>query len=452
MKNKKRLYWILGIVVVILMIIAVFSGGKKEGINIKTEKAQLRNITETVSASGKIEPEIEVKISPEVSGEIIELLVNEGEAVKSGQLLVRINPDLYQSAVDRARAAVLSAKANYSNGKARQSQAEAQFTVSEKSYNRSKNLHLQGAISDAEFEQAESSFQVARAEVDAARESVKGAQFGVESAEASFKEANDNLRRTTIYAPKDGIVTGLVVEEGERVVGTGMMGGTELMRISDLSAMEVNVEVNESDIVKVNMGDTAIIEVDAYLNDKFKGIVTEIGNMALNSMGTASLSMDQVTNFSVKIRILPESYQKFMTSGDTTISPFRPGMSATVDIMTASAFKTLSIPIKAVTTREDTTSSGISKYIKKEEDEVAAETDETKDPVICVFVNTEGKARLKVVETGVQDNKYIQIISGINEGDEVITGPYEAVSRSLKNGSKVKISTSKKEEEESEKE
>ncbi len=447
MKNKKRLYWVIGIIVVILLIIAVFSGGKKEGINIKTEKAQLRNITETVSASGKIEPEIEVKISPEVSGEIVELLVKEGEAVKAGQLLVRINPDLYQSAVDRARAAVLSAKANYSNGKARQSQSEAQFTVAEKSYNRNKNLHLQGAISDAEFEQTESTFQVARAEVDAARESVKGGQFGVESAEASFKEATDNLRRTTIYAPKDGIVTGLVVEEGERVVGTGMMGGTELMRISDLSAMEVNVEVNESDIVKVNMGDTAIIEVDAYLNDKFKGIVTEIGNMALNSMGTASLSMDQVTNFSVKIRILPESYQKFTSAGDTTISPFRPGMSATVDIMTASAFKTLSIPIKAVTTREDTTSSGMSKYIKKEEDEVSVEGDETKEAVICVFVNADGKAQLKVVETGFQDNKYIQILSGINEGDEVITGTYEAVSRLLKNGSKVKISSTEKEEE-----
>jgi HlyD family secretion protein len=353
---------------------------------------------------------------------------------------VRINPDLYQSAVDRAHAAVLSAKANSSNSKARLSQAEAQFIVAEKSYNRNKNLHQQGAISDSEFEQAESAFQVAKAETEAAKESVKGAQYSIESAEASYKEATDNLKRTNIFAPIDGIVTGLVVEAGERVVGTGMMGGTELMRISNLSAMEVNVEVNESDIVKVNLGDTALIEVDAYLNEKFKGVVTEIGNIALNSL-SSSLSMDQVTNFSVKISILPESYTQYTAEGDSSISPFRPGMSATVDIMTARADNALSISIKAVTTREDTASSGLAKYIKKsEEEEAETEESEDKEAVVCVFVHKDGEAKLQVVETGIQDNKFIQILSGIQEGEQVITGPYEAVSRSLKNGSNVKIS------------
>lgn len=436
---KKRTIIILTIAVIILIIIAAVFGGQESGINIEVEEAQLRSITEVVSASGKIEPEVEVKISPEVSGEIFELLVEEGQQVKEGELLVKINPDIYIAAVTRAEAASMSARSTLANTRARLSQARAQFDVAERNWNRNQSLYDQGAISEAELDQARSNFEVAKAEVEAAEQSVKGAEFSVKSARATLKEANDNLRRTTIYAPQAGTVNGLTVEKGERVVGTGMMGGTEMMRISDLGSMEVDVEVNESDIVRVAKGDTAIIEVDAYLGDEFKGIVTEIGNTALNSL-SGSMSMDQVTNFSVKIAILKDSYIDLMSPGDSLSSPFRPGMSATVDIMTEKVDNALAIPIKAVTTRLDTSSSGYDKYRKKDDDE-------NDEPIICVFAHKEGKAVIRAVETGIQDNRYIVVKSGIEEGEEVITGPYDAISRELSNGEKVIVSESDKEDE-----
>lgn len=441
---KKKLIIILSVVLVLLIILAVIFGGKKDGTAVETEQAALRSITEVVSASGKIEPEVEVNISPEVSGEIIELPVKEGDHVEEGQLLVKINPDIYIAAVNRAEAAALSAQANLANARARLAQSKAQFEVAKRNWERNQNLHAQGAISDAELDQIQSTFEVAKADIDAAEESVKGSQFSVRSAQATLKEANDNLKRTTIYAPQTGTVNGLVVEKGERMVGTGMMGGTEMMRISDLGAMEVNVEVNESDIVRVSKGDTAVIEVDAYLNEKFKGIVTEIGNTALNSLG-GSLSMDQVTNFSVKISILKESYDHLMNSGDSLISPFRPGMSATVDIMTEKAYNVLSIPIKAVTTRLDTSSSSFEKYRSKSQ-----EGEEEKEPITCVFVNLNGKSKIKAVETGIQDNRYIEVKSGLSEGDEVVTGPYDAISRELSSDETLVVESSSKKDNEEE--
>lgn len=432
MKNK-RLYILLGSALVVLILLAVFKGSGDEGLPVEVEKATLRSIVEIVSASGKIEPETEVKISPEVSGEIVELIVSEGDFVEKGQLLVRINPDLYTSALNRTEAAMLSAQSSLANSKARLAQAEAQFTVAKRNWERNQNLHEQGAISDAEFDQAKSTFEVAQSEVKAAEETVKGAQFAVQSSMATRKEAEDNLRRTTIYAPQDGIVNGLVVERGERVVGTGMMGGTELMRISDLGTMQVNVEVNESDIVRVAMGDTAIVEVDAYLGQKFKGVVTEIGNTALNTL-SGSIAMGEVTNFSVKIRMLRSSYGE-LAGQDSLRSPFRPGMSATVDIQTEKAMNVLAIPIKAVTTRLDTAASGYAKYLSKSDS-----AGESNEPIQCVFVNEGGKAALRAVKTGIQDNKFIVVESGVNEGEEVITGPYEAVARSLSNDQKVEIS------------
>lgn len=446
MKNKKRTLLIIAGIVLVLVIVALVKGGGKKGMEATVERVSYRTIVESVSASGKIEPEVAVKISPEVSGEIIELLVKEGDFVIQGQLLVRINPDLYISSVDRAQAALFSGQASLATARARLAQSEAQFKLTERSYQRSENLHKQGAISDAEFEQAQNTFEVARAEVNAAKEGVKSAEYGIQSAQATLKEAQDNLRRTTIYAPQAGTVTGLMVEKGERVVGTGMMGGTDLMSISDLGSMEVNVEVNESDIVRVSQGDTASIEVDAYLNRKFSGIVTEIGNVALNSQGGSVLSMDQVTNFSVKIRMLRESYLDLL-AGDSLGSPFRPGMSATVEIKTDKVTHTLSIPIKSVTTRQDTASTGYARYVKKDGDEeVSNGGDEEKEPIICAFVLKDNKAELRVLETGIQDSKYIQVLSGIAEGEDVITGPYEIVSRKLKNGSLVKIKSGKEEE------
>jgi HlyD family secretion protein len=439
MKRKKRTLLIIAGIALLAIIAVVFRSRAKKELEVEVKQASYRTIIESVSASGKIEPEVTVKISPEVSGEITELPVKEGDFVIQGQLLLRINPDVYISAVNRAEAALYSGEASLATARARLAQSEAQFKLAERTWKRSESLHAQGAISEAEFEQAQNSFEIAKAEVGASKEGVKSAEFGIRSAQATLKEAQDNLKRTTIYAPQAGTVTGLLVEKGERVVGTGLMGGTELMSISDLGSMEVNVEVNESDIVRVSIGDTASIEVDAYLNRKFNGIISEIGNVALNSQAGSVVSLDQVTNFSVKISILRESYADLI-GNDTLGSPFRPGMSATVDIKTDRAKRALAIPLQSVTTRGDTTASAVKNEEGKEEAlGSSAQVDEDEELIICAFVLNKNKAELRVLETGIQDSKYIQVISGIAEGEEVITGPYENVSRKLKNGSSVKV-------------
>ncbi|MBA4321739.1 MAG: efflux RND transporter periplasmic adaptor subunit, partial [Odoribacter sp.] len=309
MKNNKILKILLPIALVLIILAVV---GKKQGwfgkavtIKVAVEKAELRSITETITANGKIQPEKEVKISPDVSGEIVEMNVKEGDNVTKGQLLCRIKPDTYISQRDRSMAAISSAKA-------RQSQTEAQFIQAELSFKRSRQLFDEQTISKSEFEQAQASYTVAKSEVDAAK-------YSVISAEASLKEASENLTKTTIYAPMTGTVSMLLVELGERVVGTSMMTGTEMMRVADLSRMEARVDVNENDIVRVTLGDTALISVDAYLNHKFKGVVTEIANSAK----TTGLSADQVTNFGVKILVLPESYKELAKSGEA--NPLRPG-------------------------------------------------------------------------------------------------------------------------------
>jgi HlyD family secretion protein len=318
MKNNKILKILLPavLVLIILAVIGKKAGwfGKELTIKVAVEVAEKRTIIETISANGKIQPEKEVKLSPDVSGEIVELTIKEGDQVVKGQLLLRIKPDTYISQKDRSLAAISSAKA-------RLAQSEAQFTQAELSFKRNKQLYDEQTISKSEFEQAQASYTVAKAEVDAAK-------FSVISTEASLKEANENLTKTSVYAPMSGTVSMLLVELGERVAGTNMMAGTEMLRVADLSRMEAQVQVNENDIVKVTLGDTALIEVDAYLDQKFKGIVTEIANSAK----TTGVSADQVTNFDVKILVLPESYQKLIDAGEA--NPFRPGMSATVDIQT----------------------------------------------------------------------------------------------------------------------
>jgi len=444
------LFAVLG--VIILIVVAVLAKGSgTRAVDVNTEKAERRNITETVSANGKVQPEVQVKISSDVSGEIVDLQVKEGDTVKQGQLLLKIDPKIYISIVERAQAAVSTSQANLSNSKARLTQVKAQFVNAEAVFNRNKKLFDQGAISQAEFDQAKSSYETAKAEVTAAEETVAASEFSVNSAMASLKEANDNLSKTSIYAPVNGTVSKLNVEKGERVVGTSQMAGTELLIIANLYEMEVSVDVNENDILRVNLGDTAIVEVDAYNNRKFKGIVTEVANSA----ATTGLSADQVTNFAVKIRILRSSYMDLMDPKLPSQFPFRPGMSATVDIMTKSAFNVVSVPIQAVTTRTDT---GEGKSMldvkgkpeeKKEEDEggvVAKDVNqkkseenkpEEKKAIECVFVYSDGKAKLVPVKVGVQDNLYIEIISGLKEGDEVISAPYSAVARSLYNGSPV---------------
>jgi len=423
MKTKKLLRYSL-IAVVLLIVLAVVGKkagwfGKEEAILVAVEKAKLRDIIETITANGKVQPETEVIISPDVSGEIVDLRVKEGDMVNLGQLLARIKPEVYISARDRSLAALNSSKARFS-------QAEAQYIQKELDYNRNKKLWEQQAISEAVYETALSAYQVAKAELDAAKYSVK-------SAEAALSEAQENLIKTSIYAPMTGTVSMLLVEKGERVVGAQMMTGTEMMRIADLDRMEVMVEVNENDIVSVNMEDTALIEVDAFLGQKFKGIVTEIANSAK----TLGLSTDQVTNFEVKIFLLRESYQTLYDEG--YINPFRPGMSATVDIMTEIESGALSIPIQAVTTRSDSSlTEGMEEVEESEEVKEDVDDDDELNEVVFI-VNEENKAAFIKVKTGIQDNNFIQILEGVEEDDEIITAPYNAISKKLKTDAVVEV-------------
>jgi HlyD family secretion protein len=409
MKNNKILKILLPIAV-ILIIFAVI--GKKAGwfgkaltVKVAVENAEKRTIVESITANGKIQPEKEVKISPDVSGEIVELTVKEGDHVEKGQLLLRIKPDTYISQRDRSLAEISSARS-------RLAQAEAQFTQAELAFNRSKQLYEEQTISKSDFEQAQATYTVAKATVDAAK-------YAIVSGEASVKEANEMLTKTSIYAPMTGTVSMLLVELGERVAGTNLMAGTELMRVADLSRMEAQVQVNENDIPRVKLGDTATIEVDAYLDQKFKGIVTEIANSAK----TTGVSADQVTNFDVKILVLADSYKKLIDNGDK--NPFRPGMSATVDIRTQSKTDVLAVPIQSVTTRTDTLKTGTASVAK--------------DVRTLVFI-TDGKYALaKDVKTGIQDNSYIEILSGVNVGDRVISSPFSAISKKLSDSTLIEV-------------
>ncbi len=439
MKNNKKLRNLI-IVVVVLIVIAVIGKkvgwfGKEDLTRVTTEKVMRRTITEVVSASGKVQPEVEVKISADVSGEIVELHVKEGDQVSKGQLLAKINPDIYTSMLERMSAALNTAKANLANTRSRLTQAESQFNKTELNYNRNKQLFDNKAISTADFESIKSAYEVSKAELEGARQGVVAAEFEVKSGEASLKESSDNLKKTSIFAPVSGTVSKLNVEQGERVVGTSQMSGTEIMRIANLHEMEVSVDVNESDIVRVHMADTAVVEVDAWLNRKFKGIVTEIANTA----SSAGMSTDQVTNFTVKVRILQESYADLLNKEKPDESPFRPGMSATVDIQTKTMRDVLSIPVQAVTTRD--TAKASQEAADAEETDKKSESKKTEEEHIeeCVFALDSGKAMLRTVKTGIQDNNYIEIVSGLADNQEVITAPYSAVSKTLKHKEKVEV-------------
>lgn len=436
----KKLYWIIGICIAVLLAVILFKTLKgEEPTEVTSEKAMKRNIIETVSANGKIQPEAELKITSDVSGEIVEMLVKEGDQVKKGDLLCRIKPDIYENALERVDATVNSTKANLKTAMAQLDQAKASLVNAEASFNRSKKLFDQNAISQQEFDASKATYESAKANVEGILESIKAANYNVKSVEASLKEANTNLDKTRLYAPVDGTVSKLNVEKGERVVGVQGLQGTEIMRLANLNEMEVSVEVNENDIIRISKNDTAIIEVDAYIGKQFKGIVTEVANSA----NTIGISVDQVTNFVVKIRILRESYE-FLVS-DKNPAPFRPGMSASVEIQTKRANDIITIPIPAVTTRNaDTTKT---KSFNEDEgpsmeviDEKEKKSNQKKEEIKeCVFVIRNGEAKMVYVTTGIQDNDYIEIKSGIKLGDEIISGPYGAVSKSLKDGTKTKV-------------
>ena len=413
MKNKTlRIVLIATALLIVLLVVAKKSGwiGKESTTEVEVAESFRTDIIEIVTASGKIQPELEVKISPEVSGEIVALDIQEGDAVTEGQLLLRINPDIYEAAVNRTQAAVNSTRSSVA-------QAKAQFLELEKNHKRNEGLFTKGAISQQEFDASLRAFQVAQL-------GVESSEFQLKSAQANLKEARDNLNRTTIYSPTSGTVSMLNVEAGERVVGTAQMAGTELLRVADLTQMEVLVEVNENDIVRVALNDTARIEVDAFLGEQFKGVVTQIANSA-NLMAAG---VDQVTNFEVKVRILPESYAHLSPKG-SSISPLRPGMTASVEIETDKQAQILVVPIQAVTLRDDT-ASGRSARERREESDRA-------DEMEVVFLEKNGVARIQVVETGIQDDKNIHITSGLEDGQTIIIGPYSAVSKTLNSGDAV---------------
>jgi len=434
MKSKRLILIIVISAVVLLVVLAI---GKKQGwfgsegfLKVAVESGIEREIVEVITANGKIQPETEVSISPDVSGEIVDLVIKEGDVVKKGQYLLKIKPEAYQMARNRAEASL-------NNSRARQKQAEAQLEMANLDFKRNKQLYEDEAISTSEYEQSMTAYNTALAEKEAS-------EFSVQSAQATVDEADESLTKTSIYAPMAGTVSSLSVELGERVVGTSMMSGTEMLRIADLSRMEVEVEVNENDIVRVTNGDTAIIEVDAYPNTDFMGVVSEIPVSA----NTTGVTTDQVTNFMVKILLLAESYEDKISESNPY--PLRPGMSATADIQTDRRTGIYSIPIQAVTTRMDTTGKA---SISEEQriDQVssdgtvssvplpAEEVVDSDEPIVVVFVVSEGKAWMKAVKTGIQDNNYIEVTEGLDLDAEIIVAPYSAISRQLRNDLPVEI-------------
>lgn len=443
-QSRKKLWIIIAAVsvVAVIVVIAVFKGKGSDVLKVSTEKVAKRTIIQTVSSNGKIQPEKDIKISPYISGEVVELTVKEGEQVKKGDLLAKIDPEIYISAFDQSEAAVNTQRANLSNAKARLASSKATFENARLTFERQEKLYQQNVISKAEYDQSKASFQVAQAQVSAAEQDITASEYMVKNSEAALKRSKEDLTRTAIYAPNDGTVSKLSVLKGERVTGASQFSsGTEIMRIANLNEMEALVEVNENDIVRVRLGDTALIEVDAYLNRKFKGIVTEIATSA----NTTGVSVDQVTNFNVKIHLLKESYNDLLDPARPDFSPFRPGMSCTVEIQTETAVNVLSISIQAVTTRvaQDSLDKLNEKNRKTrdngdEKEMIVSSKKKTDEVKECVFLFSDGTAKKTDVKTGVQDNTYIQVISGLKEGDEVIVAPYSLVSKTLKNGDKVK--------------
>lgn len=419
--KKKTLIWIV-VAVVLLIVLLIF--GKKAGWfgksgdfkEVEITQIELLDITETVAATGKIQPEVEVALSSEVSGEIIELPIKEGQTVEKGDLLVKINPDLIQAAVSQSQAGL-------QNVRAQLAQAEASKMNAQLTYERNKTLFEKGVISKSEWDKSVTDFDMAKA-------NVKAAYYSVQSAAANVKQSVDNLSRTTIYAPMSGTISKLSVELGERVVGTAQMAGTEIVRVANLQKMEVEVDVNENDIVKVSVGDSTMVEVDAYLKREFKGVVTAIANSAENA-----LTADQVTNFKVKVSILPESYKDLTEGKPESYSPFRPGMTATVDIITNKKRNVIGVPISSIVVKTDTSDTS-----KPKTSEVKSNTEKFE----AVYVKEGDQAKLRVVKTGIQDESNIEILSGLKEGETVITGPYTTVTKLLKQGDKVEVSSNSK--------
>ena len=459
-KRSKKLVWFTVSILAVLVIFLII--GKKAGwigtekpTQVEITKVTTGHLTQSVSASGKVQPEVEVKISPDVPGEIIALYIKEGDSVQKGQLLLRIQPENYISLVERSKAGVNQSRATAEQSKAAIARAESQLTRAESEYARQKKLYEEKVVALADFQTAEANLLAARQDLASAKANYDAARFGINSSEAALKDASENLRKTNIYAPVSGVVSKLAVELGERVVGTSQMAGTELLRIANLNNMEVRVNVNENDIIRVDLGDTVLVEVDAYSdqNKKFKGLVTRVANTAIGSGGSltaaASNSTESVTEFEVRIKILPESYMELIDHSSGRKYPFKPGMTATVDIITEKKNNVLVIPISAVTTRTDKAAETTGS------DATTSPTGSKNErPKEIVFVNENGVAKQREVTTGITDitTGSIEILSGLKADEQVITGPFIEVSKRLEDGKKVEDKNVKKGEEKKSKE
>lgn len=446
--KKKKIWWIiLGLLALIILLVGLKAAGiigREEGIKVATEKVTRRNITETVNASGKVFPEIEVKVSPDVSGEIVDLQVKEGDSVRKGQVLAKIYADIYSTQRDQAVAEVSRQQAIVANSQAQLESLKSALELAKRTYERQKKLAGEKIISASEFEQAENSLRTAQANYDAALQDIRSGKAAIASSVANLNRANKDLSRTAVLSPMSGVVSLLNVKAGERVVGNSMMAGTEMMRIADMSVIEVQVDVGENDIPKVKLGDSALVEIDAYNNRKFKGIVTKIASSNTTaSLNTGAASSNDVTNYKVHIRLAPHSYKDLYDLSRPKYFPFRPGMNASADIQTRTKANVLSVAINGVTTREKGTDKVVTGKNDEKQDKGLQEKEKSSlstdlDEVVFL-VQPGGKVKKVVVSTGIQDINNIEVTKGLKDGDEVVVSPYNVISKSLKDGMKVKV-------------
>jgi HlyD family secretion protein len=440
-KSNKLIYWLIGGVLLLIVFIVVGKSagwiGKPKEIEVELAKAKKATIVEKVSASGTVQPVTEVKIAPEVSGEIIDLLIEEGDSVSRGQTLVKIRPDTWQSQLERAEAGLSQQRANLEQSKSSLLRADATLIRAEAEFKRQERLWNEKVISESDWQLAQQNYAVAKNDRASAAQAVEASRFVIQSTEASLREARENFRKTSVIAPMEGIISKLIVKNGERVVGTATMTGTEMLRIADLNVMEVRVNVNENDIVRVHLKDTVLIDVDAYssTDKEFKGIVTLIANTAKEK-----LSADAITEFEVRILILRSSYLDLIKQGNRF--PFRPGMTASVEIITNTKTNILSVPLSAVTTRNpdemDNKKANEEPGAEKNKNNAAKKPEKKKEDKVVVFVNDKGTAKMVEVKTGISDYDNIEILSGLKDSVEVVTGPFMVVSKRLKDGEKIR--------------
>ena len=447
---SKTVKWILfGLVGVIVLLVGfkMIAGKKDDGVKVSAEKVTRRTITETVNASGKVYPEVEVKISPDISGEVVELNVEEGDSVQRGQVLARIFADIYALQRDEAASRVSQSQAVVSNSEAALEALQASLDQAKQAYDRNKKLFDDKVISRSEFEQYETTYKSAQANYNAAKQNIRGLEAGVRTAQTGLSSANKNLGRTTLVAPMSGVISSLTIKKGERVAGNSFSIGTEMMRVADMSILEVRVDVGENDVVKVHLGDSADVEVDAYNNRKFKGIVTQIASSTKGGLTGNALSSTDVTQYEVRIRLDRNSYSDLIDPSKPKSFPFRPGMNASADIKTKRRDNVLAVPINSVTTRVKGSDKTIADKKKEEEkkqtaesgtaENVSVDTDELEELVFVV--QKDGKVKRVKVKTDIQDINYIEVNEGLAEGDEVVTGPFNAISKTLKDGTVVKV-------------